>query len=606
MRWNSQTLLCAFDAMILAQQSRHKMRLPFVCLTLMAALSFGVSAQSREDERKSGAPETGTLRGRVIDENGQPISHATVHINASLAFPQPHTTFTDDGGNFQINGLDALIYSVGASAPSYVTIPREADSLPTYYRIGDSVTISMLKGGVITGTVTSATGEPIMQIRVRAILVRDSNGQPPAALRFSPAKPTDDRGIYRIYGLTPGNYLVSAGGGGPYGYSANDHDTEAPTYAPSSTRDGAAEITVRASEETSGVDIRYRGEPGHAISGVVNGPGAPKSFSSVNISLTQIINGVPQNSTFSYQPPGRSGFAFYGVADGDYDLTAQSFLEPGEIVASELRRITVKGADATGIELVLKGLASISGHLTLETSTAVECKNKRRPLLSETLLIAHRSEKNASKARAFSNLFAQSSPDKSGDFLLRNLAPGQFNMDVRFFAKYWYVRSVAREATAIQPVTGRVGVTTRQTDVARNGISLKFGERVSGLNVTLAEGAASLRGTVKPVPGESVPPKLYFYLAPGEKENAEDVMRFFMTPVSAEGAFGINNLPPGRYWVLARAAAGNQPQSVSKLRSLEETDMRTQIRRAAEAGKTAVEFKPCENVSSFELPLTNL
>ncbi len=570
----------------------------------MVALSFGVSAQSQEDESKSGAPGTGTVRGRVIDETGQPVPHATVYVNASVALPQRHITFTDDGGNFQINGLDALIYNVGASAPSYVTTPREPDSL-SYYRIGDSVTISMVKGGVITGTVTAATGEPLVQIAVRAILLRDTNGQPPAALRFPPARPTDDRGVYRIYGLTPGTYLVSAGGGGPYGYSTNAHDTEAPTYAPSSTRDGAAEIIVRAGEETTSVDIRYRDEPGHAVSGVVNGPTAPNSPSSINISLTQIINGVPQNSTFSYQLPARKGFAFYGVADGDYNLIAQSSLDQGEIVASELRRITVKAADVTGIELVLKGLASISGHLILETSAAAECRNKRHPLLSETLLIARRSEKNTLNDRAFSNLFAQGSPDKSGDFRLRNLAPGHFNLDVRFFAKYWYLRSIAREATAVQPVTGRVGVNNRLTDAARSGISLKFGERVSGLTVKLAEGAASLRGAVKTAAGESVPPKLYLYLAPAEKENTEDVLRFFIAPVPAEGTFGINNLPPGRYWVLARIAADYEPQSISKLRAPEETDLRTQIRRAAEAGKTAVEFKPCENVLTFELPFKN-
>jgi hypothetical protein len=591
--------------MILAQQSLHQIRLPFVCLLLMVASSFGVSAQFQEDESKSGAPGTGTVRGRVIDETGQPVPHATVYVNASVALPQRHITFTDDAGNFQINDLDALIYNVGASAPSYVTTPREPDSLPSYFRIGDSVTISMLKGGVVTGTVTTATGEPMVQMWVRAILIRDANGQPPAALRFPPARSTDDRGVYRIYGLTPGTYLVSAGGGGPYGYSINGHDTETPTYAPSATRDGAAEITVRAGEETSGVDIRYRNEPGHAVSGVVNGPIAPNSSSSININLTQIIDGIPQSSFFSYQLPASKGFAFYGVADGDYDIIAQSFLDQGEIVASEPRRIMVKGADVTGVELVLKGLASISGRLTLEASTAAECKNMRHPLLSETLLIARRSEKNPSKDRAFSNLFAQGSPDKSGSFLLRNLAPGQFNLDVRFFAKYWYLRSIAREPTAAQPVTGRVGFNNRQTDAARSGISLKFGERVSGLTVTLAEGAASLRGAVKTAAGESIPPKLYLYLAPAEKENAEDVLRFFITPIPAEGTFGINNLPPGRYWVLTRVAADNEPQSILKLRAPEETGMRTQIRRAAETAKTVVEFKPCENVSTFELPFKN-
>lgn len=212
----------------------------------------------------------------------------------------------------------------------------------------------------------------------------------------------------------------------------------------SSARDAAAEIVVRAGEETSGVDIRYRGEPGHAISGVVNGPTLPNS--STNLTLTQMVNGVPQVSAFSYQLPNAKGFAFYGVTDGDYYLIAQSFLGQSEMVASEPRRLTVKGADLTGIELVVKGLASINGHVTLESSTAVECKNKRQPTFAETLLVAPRSEKSTPKdVLAFPNIFAQASPDKSGDFLLRNLGPGQFNLNVRFFAKYWYLRSIVQE-----------------------------------------------------------------------------------------------------------------------------------------------------------------
>jgi len=590
--------------MSLAKQNLHTALLRLlVGLALLLTLSIGIAAQAQEEERKSAAPRTGALSGRVINENGQPVSHATIYITAPMALPQPRITFTDDAGNFQVSGLDALVYNVGASSPSYITAPREPESLPPYYRIGDSVTISLLKGGVITGTVTSATGGPMVQTRVRAILISDANGKPPAGPRFPPERPTDDRGVYRIYGLTPGTYLVSAGGRGPYGYSTNAYDTDAPTYAPSSTRDTAAEIVVRAGEETTGVDIRYRGEPGHAVSGVVNGPTAPNSFSSININLTPIVNSVPQGNAFSFQSPYNKGFAFYGVADGDYDLIGQSYLGQGETTASEPRRITVKGADVTGIELVLKGLASISGHVTLETSTAAECKNKRQPLFSETLVTVRRSEKNTPKDQlAFQNTFAQNSPDKSGDFVLRNLAPGQFSLNVRFFAKYWFLRSIAREATAAQPATGRAGLANRQTDAARNGISLKFGERVSGLTVTLAEGAASLRGAVKLTEGESVPAKLYLQLVPAEKEYDEDVLRFFSVMVNADGTFAVNNLPPGRYWALARVAADNKPQSDSKLRASEEADTRAQIRRAAKAAKTAVEFKPCQNVSDYQLP----
>jgi hypothetical protein len=90
---------------------------------------------------------------------------------------------------------------------------------------------------------------------------------------------------------------------------------------------------------------------------------------------------------------------------------------------------------------------------------------------------------------------------------------------------------------------------------------------------------------------------------PAERESAEDVLRFFTVPVNSDGTFGINNLPPGRYWALARVVGDSEPQSDSRLRAPEEAGTRAQIRRAAEAAKTAVELKPCQNVSNYELPL---
>ena len=570
-------------------------------LALLAAISLGVTAQAQEDESKNSAPKTGAISGQVVNENGQPIPHATIYVSSPFTLPQPRVTVTDEGGNFQVSGLEASIYAVFGAAPTYMTAPREPDSLPPIYRIGDSVTISLFKGGVITGTVTSPTGEPLVQAGVRALLIRDATGKPPVGRGFPIDRTTDDRGIYRIYGLPSGTYLVSAGGRGINNFFGGAYETDAPTYAPSSTRDTAAEIIVRGGEETSGVDIRYRGDPGHAISGIVNGPSAPNT--EPNIALMQIVNGLPRIIAFSYQSPNSKGFAFYGVADGDYDLVAQSSLGQGEGAASEPRHITVKGADVSGVELTVKGLASISGHVALETSAAAECKNKRQPLFSETLLVARRSEKSTPKDSLTlqGTSITQSAPDKSGDFVLRNLAPGQFNLNARFFAKYWYLRLITRETSAALPA--KAGLANRPTDVARTGIALKIGERVSGLTVTLAEGAASFRGSIKPGEGEGVPTKLYAYLIPAEKESAEDVLRFFATPVDATGTFAFNNMAPGRYWALARVAADNEPLSDSSLRAPEEADTRAQIRRAAETANSAVEFKPCQNVIDYQLPL---
>lgn len=573
----------------------------FYCvrLAVLAVLTFlllSSAAMAQEDETANNARKTGTISGRVLNEIGQPIPHASIFVTAQRSLPQPRTTTTDEGGNFQVADLDALVYFVNATAPSYINPPREPDSSPQYYRIGDSVTINMIKGGVITGTVTAAAGEPLVQIGVRAQMIRDGEGKVPTSARYPAERRTDDRGVYRIYGLPPGTYLVSAGGRGSYSLSGTVHDTDAPTFSPSSTRDTAAEVVVRAGEEATGIDIRYRNEPGRAISGTVVSPGAETA---TNITLTQIIDGRSHISSYSYRPNSK-GFAFYGVTDGEYELVAQSNFSGNEGAVSEPRRVTIKGADVTGVELVVKALASISGQVVLEDSNAPECANKKRPLLSETLVVARRSQKQAQPQVLPNFSSTQAAVDVAGDFRLRNLAPGQFSLHARFFAKYWYLSSIRRES-AVQSL--RNSPASAQNDVARTGFPLKFGEGISGVKVTLALGAASLQGVVTSGDGARIPAGLFLHLVPAEKESAEDALRFFTAPVNGDGTFAVGNLAPGRYWVLTRVAAETEPKSDEKLRAPDEATLRSQLRLAAEAAKTHVEFRPCQNVIDYQLPL---
>jgi hypothetical protein len=71
--------------------------------------------------------------------------------------------------------------------------------------------------------------------------------------------------------------------------------------------------------------------------------------------------------------------------------------------------------------------------------------------------------------------------------------------------------------------------------------------------------------------------------------------------VNADGTFALNNLAPGRYWILARVAAEGESH---KLRAPDEVELRGLLQRAAEAAKTSIELKPCQNVIDYELPTT--
>jgi hypothetical protein len=585
----------------MSNQKRNVIFLLSTAVLTMAACSFAYGQQpspSPADEKQDN--KTGTISGRVVNEGGQPLPNAAVFVRG-VSSGQGRNTSTAADGSFQVSGLDPAVYSITASVPAYVMPSADPDALPVYYRIGDSARIDLIKGGVITGTVTSASGEPVVSVRVRVFMIRDANGQPPKyGVLPSNERPTDDRGIYRIYGLRPGTYIVSAGGPGPvFGMSSiNPYEGDTPTYAPSAVRANAAEIIVRSGDEASGVDIRYRGEPGHVISGTVSGP----NNGSFSVSLSLISNGVRQSVSSSYQQAGSRGFALLGIADGDYELVAQAGLAGGDSAASEVRRVKIKGADVSGIELVTKPLGSIAGQIALIKSAAPECTGKRRPLFSETLVFIQRNEKKAANDDAGFFRFGPGSapPDKAGAFVIRNLTPGEYNFDVRFFAKYWYLQLISLPAA---PAAGRGPMAGQQIDAARNWTNVKLGDRVTGLKLTLAEGAASFHGNVKPPEGQKVPAKLYVHLVPAEKDKADDVLRFFASRVNNDGTFALGNLPPGRYWALTRIPTENESQLASKLHLPDEADARAKLRREAEAAKTEVEFKPCQNITDYTVSL---
>ena len=571
---------------------------------LILLLILSSAAQSQTDENSTDATKTGKISGHVVNDAGQPLADALVSIRTYGGGGPGRTATTDSEGKFEVSGLEPVAYLMSASFPGYVPAPRDPDVNPIgYYRVGDSVSLELIKGGVITGVVTRSTGEPVVGVSVRAYMIRDSKGQPARYSTPFREKTTDDRGVYRIYGLAMGTYVVAAGGGYNSPYNINAYGTDVPTYAPSSTRDGATEISVRYGEETTNVDIRYRGEAGHAVSGTASSSVMVDQPTGFNLTLTSVFNGESQAGYSSVQPPGGRGFSFYGVADGDYNVIAQSSISGRELVFSDARRITVKGADISGLELIAKALGSVSGHVVLEESKAPECKGKRRPLFGETLVTPWHNEKTAAKDQPqfLWGLGGPTLPDKQGEFTLRNLAPGQYRFITRPMAKYWYLKSISWPSSAT--TAARAVPTNRPSDAARNWTTLKSGDRFSGLTITLAEGAASLRGQIDLAENQKLPSRLFVYLVPGEREKADDVLRFFASIVSADGSFALSNLPPGRYGVIAQAASENDSNVLSKLRLPDEAEARTKLLHDALAAKIETELKPCQNVTDYQVPL---
>lgn len=556
---------------------------------LVLALCVGAQAQTPSNRTaKTDQPATGSIDGKVVNESGQPMAGAGVFVRTvSSGFNR--TTTTDPEGNFRVNGLETGLYVVSANTPAYTNAPGDPDA-PKYYRLGDSVRVDMVRGGAITGTVTNAMGEPVIAVRVRAQMIRDAKGQ---AARFSASfeQQTDDRGIYRIYGLPPGTYLVSAGGS-TFVPSYSAYDADIPTYAPSSTHDTAAEVSVRSGDDVM-ADIRYRGETGHSISGSIKGSGA----NNVSVTLTRPGSGISIGT--SIQNPFTRGFIFNGLADGDYYVVAQESVASQTnppvftLTISDPKKITIKGADVTGIELVTKPLGSISGKILLEPTKVPECQGKRPPLMAEAVVRFRRPEKEVESgdAQGFRSIAGAASPDVAGAFVLRNLQAGSYQFDPRFYARYWYLQSITVNSAGPKP---------QRSDAAANWTMLKAGEQLSNVNITLAEGAASVHGKV-PAPDAAQPPAVAAFLIPDDKDKLEDVLRYFVTDIEADGTFTFNNVPPGKYLALTASTVDPQIANPAKLRQPDAGAARTKLRRTAETKKAELELKPCQNLADYQL-----
>jgi len=423
--------------------------------------------------------------------------------------------------------------------------------------------------------------------------VRDSEGKPLQAAINSSPRSTDDRGVYRIYGLQPGAYIVVANSNSN-NYGGTTYYGETPTYHPSSVRDAATEVTVASGSEASGIDIRYLGEPGHAVSGKMTETDQTGAAGPLGVYLTLAATGASYDSTFVNPGPGVGGFAFYGVPDGEYDLTAERYEDSrSDGLISQPRRVTVRGADVTGVELKLSPKSSIAGKVVLE-QLPQRCEEKRQPVLEEIVLQAHRDE--AVKAPLAPNLFSprDATADEKGAFLLRPLNPARYRLRASMPSESWYLKSITAPSSAPAKGTG----TTGGADIARAGVTLKPGERMSGVTVTIAEGAASLRGKVAPEKeGARLPAKVVVHLVPAETASADDVLRYAEVAVDRDGAFEFRNMAPGKYRMLARAAPDDEPSDRLPARVAWESNERAKLRREAEALKIEVELKPCQRVA---------
>ncbi|MFL6215274.1 MAG: carboxypeptidase regulatory-like domain-containing protein [Blastocatellia bacterium] len=574
--------------------------------TVIGLLLIGatVAAQPRHTLRGWRQTETsgksdkraGIISGRLTDSTGQPLNNATVHIVRVSGYRRDvrHIT-TDEQGRFRVSDLRRGVYRLSLDVPGYV-LPEE-DAPRQTVRVGDTVNLTLVKGGVITGSVMSHASEPMTGCTVQAVRVGDKDGRPTLNSRSITLAEVDDRGVYRLYGLMPGRYIVAALGRHPYANLSDIFPDDVPTFYPSATRDTAQPVTVRAGEEISSIDIHYRGERGHAISGKLIG--LPTDSPNVNTTLQLFSVTTRASEEANYDGTtfvrNESGFAFYGLADGDYIIAASTSRADGQFSGGGRARAKVRGADATGIELKIIPYGAIAGTLVIEPLRQADAQNrcevKRRLTVDEMLIKAER-EKPAGETPLYLGTLYQSEPSEQGEFTLTSLEAGQYHIEAAMLGDNFFVRSITLPGAAKnQP----------PADAARGPLMIEPGKRLENLIVTVAEGAAAVQGIVtSATEGARRPDRLFVYLVPAEKEAADTALRYYQAEVNGD-RFEFTNLSPGRYLVIARPPFTDTTNGGAVRPLVWKATERATLLKQAAAANPVLELRPCQRLVDYSI-----
>jgi hypothetical protein len=363
-------------------------------LCLITSLAVITHAQVITRDRTDAPQPVGNalVSGSVMTDEAtpQPVRRAQVSlVSAEAGFVVTKFAVTDGSGRFTIANLPAGRFSLAASKPGFVRVTYGAkrfDRPGTPITLADKqqmtgIALKMPRGGVIAGTITDETGLPAFGAQVRVLQYRIQQGErtlAPVMTSTILGEMTDDRGAYRIFGLPPGEYVVSAtprnattneiramteseiraalmalqqqqsgqqtpSGTGPKPPAQastlprEDIQTVGYTaiyYPGTTTTSGAATVTLGPGEERTGVDFGLQLVRTAKIEGaVVAPPGIPPQ--SVQLTLLPAAQAGPPVLGAGIQflnrvTPGPDGkFTYMSVPPGRYILNAR-VSRPGE------------------------------------------------------------------------------------------------------------------------------------------------------------------------------------------------------------------------------------------------------------------------------------
>ena len=239
---------------------RYYVIIAFMFLVIFDAKLY---AQSASNQNVSAG---GSISGRITSE-GKPMVGASVLLMKRTIYGAcdiVSTATTTADGQYQFNDIAAGNYVVSAYAPALVFSTTDINAiLQKTLIVADGETISgididLKKGGVISGRVTDQEGNPVIEEQV-SVVVAENQGRTgyPIGCGNCHNVFTDDRGIYRLFGLPEGNYLVKVGDPYVRGKIAGrrNGNLTATFYPSTADQSQAKPIKVTASAEISDIDV---------------------------------------------------------------------------------------------------------------------------------------------------------------------------------------------------------------------------------------------------------------------------------------------------------------------------------------------------------------
>lgn len=551
-------------------------------LGLAACVAPALNAQVvRDSFIPPAAGGTAVISGTLVadEQTPQPIARARVELTSDGQMP--HTAYTDAGGAFAFRDLAAGRYSLTATKPGFV---RAAYGARRPNRSGTSITVAdgqrlgglllrMARGSVITGTVRDEMGQPAPGVPVRVLQYRMANGERTLAPTPGAGNPlgetTDDRGIYRLFGLPAGEYVVAAtprglGSGDIRQITAADLQaaqrasqpqtmgapaatpppppppitvTYAPVFYPGTTAAAnAATVSVNAGEERAGVDFSLQLVRTARIEGTVGTPPGvpPQQVDLLITSSGPSVSNLGGMITFNRVRADADGrFAYSGIAPGKYTINARV---PGSGLWASAE-VTADGENLSGVRLDLMPGLTLSGRVVLDDPGAqVDLTRVRvslQPTDGGTLLV------KMTSAGADSGLLLGVSDGRvtaDGRFTLSNITPGKYRIDAQ--------------------LAGPGGSWTLKSAIAGGKDALDFpleigpNDRISDSVLTFTMQTQEVAGTLQDSSGRPAPDYTVIVF-PADKSLWGAARRIKTARPGTDGRFTLRGLPAGEYRIAA-------------------------------------------------------